>query len=930
MVVFGPIGFGAPWLLAGLLALPVLWVLLRAVPPAPIRRRFPAVVLLLGLKDETAQAQKTPWWLLLLRVLAVGAMIVGFAGPVVNPQAKQDGSSPVLVFIENGWASAADWSARISRVRSALEKAGQAGRPVAVVVSGDLPPEGLPFMAAGAWGGRLAGLAPVPWDVALSPAVDVITQSEAEFDTLWLSDGLAQAARSPLLRAFEAHGQVEVFQSPAARLGLRPSTFSDGVIHLTALRDAPGPARDVVVAGIGPDPSGTLRVLSQLPLSFAPDQRTASAQLSLPPELRNRITRFRIQGIDSAGAVSLADDSLRRRRVALLGGASGREGLELLSPLHFLHQALQPTADLLEGTLADLLRASPDVIILADVAVLSSPDQKAVAKWVAQGGLLLRFAGPRLAASDAGRDGEDILLPVRLRAGGRTVGGAMSWGEPRTLAPFSDVSPFFGLNLPEDVTVRAQVLAEPGPDLFARVIATLADGTPLVTRKTLGDGQIVLFHVSANAEWSTLPLSGLFMQMLNRLAVSTQPARPVADELKGTVWVAKQLLNGFGQIDVAGDRPGVQGTRLVQAPADDLPPGVYGSDDRRIAVNVIAPDRVLAPAQWPARISPVWGGAPRARDISGWVLALALGALALDIFASLVLTGRLRGAKGLTAGLVLITLWPHPDMAQAQAQDQVQDQALAVQDRVISAAANVTLAHVLTGDAQVDRVAFAGLTGLSDELFRRTSVEPAPPVGVHLETDELAVFALLYWPVIADQPLPSAETYLRLNRYLNAGGMILFDTRDGDVAGFANSSTPAAARLRTLARPLEIPALEPVPEDHVLTRAFYLLTEFPGRYIGRAVWVEAAPSDAPLAEGMPFRNLNDGVSPVVIGANDWAAAWAVGASGAPMFPVGRGLAGERQREMAFRFGVNLVMHVLTGNYKSDQVHVPALLERLGL
>lgn len=120
-----------------------------------------------------------------------------------------------------------------------------------------------------------------------------------------------------------------------------------------------------------------------------------------------------------------------------------------------------------------------------------------------------------------------------------------------------------------------------------------------------------------------------------------------------------------------------------------------------------------------------------------------------------------------------------------------------------------------------------------------------------------------------------------------------------------------------------------MPQDHVLTRSFYLLQDFPGRHPGRDVWVEAAPKEAARAEGMPFRNLNDGVTPVVIGGNDWAAAWAIDARGAPLLPVGRGLSGERQRGLAYRFGVNLVMHVLTGNYKSDQVHVPALLERLG-
>ena len=158
--------------------------------------------------------------------------------------------------------------------------------------------------------------------------------------------------------------------------------------------------------------------------------------------------------------------------------------------------------------------------------------------------------------------------------------------------------------------------------------------------------------------------------------------------------------------------------------------------------------------------------------------------------------------------------------------------------------------------------------------------------------------------------------------------MILFDTRDGDISGYGTAS-PNGRKLQQLARPLDIPPIEPVPSDHVLTRTFYLLQEFPGRYRNRDIWVEASPPDAEQVEGMPFRNLNDGVTPVVIGGNDWAAAWAMDDRGNPVYPVGRGLAGDRQREMAYRFGVNLIMYVLTGNYKSDQVHVPALLDRLG-
>jgi hypothetical protein len=168
----------------------------------------------------------------------------------------------------------------------------------------------------------------------------------------------------------------------------------------------------------------------------------------------------------------------------------------------------------------------------------------------------------------------------------------------------------------------------------------------------------------------------------------------------------------------------------------------------------------------------------------------------------------------------------------------------------------------------------------------------------------------------------------RINDFLRFGGMILFDTRDADLGGGQAGTTPNSRVLQRIAMRLDVPPLEPVPRDHVLTRTFYLLQDFPGRWAGSTVWVEASPN-AEQVEGMPFRNLNDGVTPVVIGGNDWASAWAIDDNGQPMFPVGRGIAGERQRELALRFGVNLIMYVMTGNYKSDQVHVPALLDRLG-
>lgn len=919
--------FTQPYLLVALIALPVLWLILRAIPPAAKRRRFAAVMLLLGLSDDERQADRTPWWLLVLRLVAVAAAILGFAGPVLNPAPATPGTGPLLIVVDGGWAEAPDWAKRRAKIAELLAEAARTARPVATIFLTD-PPQVPVFLAADATLARTNAADPAPmlpgqmrdWAQALP---------EGEFSSFWLSDGLAHDGRNALQAALAARGDLRIYQNPGAPMALLPPQVKDGAVTVSLLRPLGGPEARIEVIGRGPDPSGVDRELARFVVELAAGARDGQASLSLPPELRNRLNRFEILGLRSAGAVSLSDDRLKRRKVALLSGGPAKEALTLLDQTHYLRQALAPSTEVIEGALTDMLKASPDVVILADVARLTQPETDALADWVDAGGLLLRFAGPRLAASDLSRAEEDPLMPVRLREGGRELGGAMSWGAPRPLAPFPETSPFHGLAIAPEVTVSQQVLAQPDPNLTSRTIAALADGTPLVTRKALGDGQVVLFHVTANAEWSSLPLSGLFMQMLERLAVSAGAEPPRPEALQGQVWRAARVLDGYGVRQDAEDLPGVAGEVLGRAltagPAAGLPPGLYTEGDRSLALNAVSAETTLAPAVWPSGQIVEGLQTTSARALKGPLLALALGLTLIDILAALWLSGRLpalarRSAPLILLGLVALTT-PVP-------QARAQDLASAADTIAIAATEGVVLAYVRTGDAALDTLSEQGLRGLSDRLAERTSIEPLAPMGVDVETDELAFFPFLYWPINPGQALPSPRAYDKLNAYLRSGGLILFDTRDGDLSA-GGAATPEADTLRALAQGLDIPPLDLVPPDHILTRSFYLIQTFPGRFDSPILWVEAAPLQADAAIGMPFRPQNDGVTPVVIGANDWASAWATDGNGAALYPIGRGEGGERQRETATRFGINLIMHVLTGNYKSDQVHVPALLERLG-
>ena len=325
--------------------------------------------------------------------------------------------------------------------------------------------------------------------------------------------------------------------------------------------------------------------------------------------------------------------------MALVGDARTTEGQSLLSPLHYLRQALAPSADLVEGGLADVLPAAPDVVVLVDAAPGAQAD--ALADWVDEGGLLIRFAGPRLAAQETLAD--DPLLPVRLRPGGRDAGGALSWGEPRAIAAFPTDGLFAGLSIPADVTVRAQLLPEPDPELPDRTLVQLADGTPLVTRAPFGEGQVMLVHTTANAEWSNLALSGLFVGMLDRMVQSARrsPAEP-ADPAEAAHWTAELVLDGFGRPREPEGLAPVPAPDFAAGPGPLAPAGVYAAAERRAALN--AGGGPLVPAAWPGATVEATGTAP-GTPLGGWLLALAGMLLAADALGSALIAGSRRGRR---------------------------------------------------------------------------------------------------------------------------------------------------------------------------------------------------------------------------------------------------------------------------------------------
>ena len=880
--------FAAPWVLLALPVLPLLWWLLRVTPPAPRTEVFPAVRLLLGLPTTEETPARTPWWLLALRLIAAAAVIIGLAQPVLRAGGDLAGSGAIMLVIDDGWAAAPDWPQRIAAADTVLDRANREGRPVRLLTTapdaaGIAPAMTAPFPAM-EMRARIAALRPKPWPPDRATAARALQAATGDGARIYIADGLTHGADwDGFAAGLRAGGAVTVLGADGAqaRLLLPPIAEADGLRIRLAQVPRPLPETVGVLAQTGDG-----RSIARLDLSVPANAAGAEAKLAIPAELRNRLTRLVLDGVQYAGGVMLLDEGFRRRPVGLLAGQASTAEVPLTGPLFYVRRALSPYAELREGELAQILARSVSVLVLADRVVADGAERAALAAWVEKGGLLLRFAGALTA------EHPDALMPVRLLGGDRQLGGAMSWSKPAGLAPFASESPFAGLVLPDEVRVSRQILAAPDAMLGARTWASLADGTPLVTQIAMGAGRVVLFHVTANADWSDLPLSGLFVDMLRRLVLQ---AVGVAGEDATARLAPLETLDGFGQLGPPG--PGaaaLTGAELGAAAASPRhPPGFYGPEAGRRALNLAnhLPLPAAASAIAGASYVPI-GIAGREMALAPWLIAAALLLLAVDLIVAL----RLRGLLGAVAGVLLLVGVP-----EARAQDG--NPALATR-----------LAYVVAGNAELDSVSLAGLNGLTDFVNRRTNADLADPAGVVLGQTDLSPFPLLYWRVAPDSATPDPAAIAALNGFMAHGGIILIDTASGGSGtGFPAGPDPV---LQRMAAALAVPVLAPLTPQHVLARAFYLLQDFPGRYTGDTVWVQRDQDRS-----------NDSVSPVIIGGNDWASAWAVDGQGRNPYATIPG--GPRQRVLAYRFGVNLVMYALTGNYKGDQVHVPAILERLG-
>jgi hypothetical protein len=405
MIAGLPLAFAQPLVLLGLLSLPVLWWLLRMVPPRPRVVRFPPTRLLFDIAPKEETPSRTPWWLTLLRLLLAALLIIAAAGPLWNPPLAGSASGRSLVLlIDDGWSAAASWETRLRTLEDIVGRAEADGRAVALVPLSESSQD-ISMQAAGNARVRVQQLRPKSHTVERAealPAIQRFLNASPDVDVVWLSDGVDIGNAQDFVRGLSGvlNGRavtvVDGGLPPAHALAGAENTA--GALTVQVLRAATS----------GDAGEGTVRALDLkgLPLgdarfTFKAGAREAEAVIDLPVEIRNDIARIEVTGERSAGVVQLLDKRWRRRSVGVVSGATVDTAQPLLASTFYLSRALGPFADvrLSEPVApAEAVRRFLDqnlpMLMLADVGNVGDARER-LTRWIENGGVLVRFAGPR-------------------------------------------------------------------------------------------------------------------------------------------------------------------------------------------------------------------------------------------------------------------------------------------------------------------------------------------------------------------------------------------------------------------------------------------------------------------------------------------------------------------------------------------------------
>ena len=897
--IINTINFGNTFALIGLLSLPIIFFIVKLYPPTPREKKYSSFFLLKDILKTNNTKSKFPLWLLILRLLLCLLIIIFFSDPYLKKTSTTENYKNYVIIADNGWSITSNYQNYKNIIKDISIEAENHNKELHIYFSSlekitkpnifKHHNEVMEFIS------RNAPLAQQTFRKNLNKILEqnnYFKSSKVFYIFSNFDSGSLLAQNKTLSLIKENNSLIEIINPIKKITFIKELNIKKEKLELKIQRKGYYANNDFTLKIFGDNSD----VLFEKKYTFKSNLNEYKLLETFPLEVINQFFKIKILNESHAGATFYLDDYGKRVAIGLVAEDEISSEKPLLSPIYYIKKSLDQNHSIHIASIKKILEEKKSIIFLPSNNKVSKTDKKRLKNWVNKGGVLVRFSDKNIINQKNLYLDEKNYFPSLRR-----IAKDFSIQEKLSITPFKKNKLLSSLEIPNDLVFEKQLIIDNHKSDIV-VLASLEDQSPLITMKYVGSGKVILFHVTSNNEWSNLPLSSLFKDIISKLLlVPLEQKIEYSEEMS-----MKFRINSYGELASPIKTYYYKNSDFLKEnyPSFRNPAGIYENENLSIALNLSGnfntesffsniDEKFLIKSNYEKSVF----------QLKNYILVLIFITFFLDMLINILLKNNVllikffKNIRISTFLLVFLIILPiHRKIDASENYN------------------NLFLAYVKTDNKLFNQIAFSGLNNLKSYLIKRTSISPKGVKEIDIINDKILYFPLIYWKVADNINNLEEKTVKKIRNYLNTGGIILFDIIESSRSG-SSTNEYALEKIKALFSDLGIEKLEQISKDHTIARSYYLLKNFPGRFDNRNLLIDTDNLDS-----------KDGVSSVIVGSNDWTGAWAVDNNNYPLYQVVPG--GDRQREISFRFGINLMMYALTGNYKSDQVHNKSILERL--
>ena len=895
MIFSSKIFFTYPLVLFAFLLLPFIWKFLKTVPPSPKLKKFPGIVFLAKYKSMDHKPEKNSNLIIFLRLFLISTIILGFSQPQIIK--SNDDIVSNLIIIDNSKFSSIAWRSTINKITELILENNNEQNNFSIITSTELAKNDLFYLHeknASETLESISNLKPLSWNPNYLLLKEKINNFKKKFDNIyWFTEPIDFKHKKNLFENLNQNN-IKVFNIDKEKIPpiikfkkQQNDTFNFEIFHPLKIFN------EVTIDCYSLDGKLLFKNSFSTDLIKKQDFYVSEVKLEVPLNLKNKIDYFKFNNINSSSTKIFLSETQKKKTVGIVETNQNFQNLNLDSGNYFVKKALKTNFKVKKQDLKEILDKEIKLLFIDDQSINYDESNERLEKWISEGGTLVKFGGENFIKNIKSQSHQKLRSAFSLTGKKISVKGNLSLKQSLKLSEISNESPLFGLKVPNEIEIKEYI--ESSPLNFTRNINVwlrLENGTPLISSVSQSKGQIIFFHIPCNTDWSNLTLSYFFVDILQK----------IVDQSKGIKLKGERALKPFKNLDALGELidpspqslniPNINKLKTLKINYN-YPPGLYKDIYGIYALNSENSSQFeFKLLNFDDNVSFYQKYNEKNINLKDTLFILSIFLFITDTIITLFLR-QLVNFKQLNFFFFCLSAFLSYELVAEKIK--------------ISEISENKIGYILNGNPEIDKVSYNGLKTLSGIITQKTAAIFTDPKSIDLKNDKLFSFPLIYW--VTDTRVRALPK--KIKQYINDGGLLLIDCKLNEDEIIIDK---CLERFETLLESNFPGKLEMLDKSHAIAKSFYLLQDFPGRRNEPVFFLKS--------NSIKF----DNASSVIFGINDWAGAWAKKNKEDFLLPILEN--NSNQRKSSFRFGLNLLIYSLTGNYKTDQVHVPEILKRM--